>query len=155
MIKSNPAVMFTDYDQHFQGIMKSIICNICRIPAGQIIRFSLLILSSHRLMFKPQAKLIFTCFSTLKIQSFCSYFINRPLNILICNAAVKGLPYQTSEDGIEMHFAVNHLGHFYLTQLLTDTLCNSAPARVVVVSSESHKYVTLYTGTCQENVYTL
>ena len=51
------------------------------------------------------------------------------------------LPYQLSEDGIEMHFAVNHLGHFYLVQLLTKTLCESAPSRVVVVSAESHRQV--------------
>ncbi len=35
-------------------------------------------------------------------------------------------------------FAVGHLGHFLLTHLLLDTLKQSAPARVVVVSSELH-----------------
>ena len=64
----------------------------------------------------------------------------RSLDILICNAGVFGLPYQKSENGIEMHFAVNHLGHFYLTQLLTEILCKSAPSRVVIVSSESHRF---------------
>jgi len=81
--------------------------------------------------------------SSLKsVRKFADEFKSRdwPLDILICNAAVFGLPYQKSEDGIEMHFAVNHLGHFYLTQLLTETLCKSAPARVVVVASESHRY---------------
>lgn len=59
--------------------------------------------------------------------------------MLILNAAVMGLPYEQSVDGIEMHFAVNHLAHFYLTKLLVPLMCESAPARVVVVSSESHR----------------
>ena len=41
-------------------------------------------------------------------------------------------------DGLEEHFAVNHLGHFYLTQLLLPLLLQSKPSRVVVVGSESH-----------------
>jgi len=58
---------------------------------------------------------------------------------LICNAAVFGLAWKKTEDGIESTFGVNHLGHFYLVQLLEDILCSSAPARVVVLSSESHR----------------
>jgi len=52
---------------------------------------------------------------------------------------VFGKPFQLSTDGLELHFATNHLGHFYLVQLLRDILIKSAPARVVVVSSESHR----------------
>ena len=37
-----------------------------------------------------------------------------------------------------MQFQVNHLGHFLLTNLLIDRLRQSAPARVVVVSSWGH-----------------
>ena len=37
-------------------------------------------------------------------------------------------------------FATNHLGHFFLATLLLDTLAASSPARVVVVSSEAHKF---------------
>ena len=73
------------------------------------------------------------------IVSHVLFTFQRSLNILICNAGVLGVPYQTTEDGIEYHFAVNHLGHFYLTQLLADVLRKSAPARVIVVSSESHR----------------
>ena len=61
--------------------------------------------------------------------------------MLILNAAVMGVPYEETSSGAEMHFAVNHLGHFYLTQLLLPLLCESAPSRVVVVSSESHRQV--------------
>ena len=65
--------------------------------------------------------------------------INSPLHVLICNAAVFGLAWKKTEDGIESTFGVNHLGHFYLVQLLEDILCSSAPARVVILSSESHR----------------
>ena len=61
--------------------------------------------------------------------------------MLVCNAAVFGLPWTLTKDGLETTFQVNHLGHFYLVQLLQGTLCRSAPARVVVVSSESHRWV--------------
>ncbi|XP_010116075.1 PREDICTED: WW domain-containing oxidoreductase-like, partial [Chlamydotis macqueenii] len=63
-----------------------------------------------------------------------------PLHILICNAAVFGAPWCLTEDGLESTFQVNHLGHFYLVQLLEDVLRRSSPARVVMVSSESHRF---------------
>ena len=62
------------------------------------------------------------------------------LHILVNNAGMYGCPHWKSEDGYEMHFAVNHLGHFLLTNLLLDTLSRCGPSRVVVVSSSLHKY---------------
>ncbi|TKC47462.1 hypothetical protein EI555_016315 [Monodon monoceros] len=67
-------------------------------------------------------------------------FSFRSLHVLVCNAAVFALPWSLTKDGLETTFQVNHLGHFYLVQLLQDVLCRSAPARVVVVSSESHRF---------------
>jgi retinol dehydrogenase 14 len=43
-----------------------------------------------------------------------------------------------TEDGYESQFQANHLGHFLLSQLLVDRLKQSAPARVVVLSSWGH-----------------
>jgi NAD(P)-dependent dehydrogenase (short-subunit alcohol dehydrogenase family) len=43
-----------------------------------------------------------------------------------------------TEDGFEMQFQANHLGHFLLSSLLLDRLRHSAPARVVVLSSWGH-----------------
>ncbi|KAL4964256.1 putative short-chain dehydrogenase/reductase [Aspergillus stella-maris] len=64
------------------------------------------------------------------------------INTLIANAGMMGLPELTlSEDGYEMHFATNYLGHLYLFHLLKDALLSSASpeksSRVVVVSSSA------------------
>lgn len=62
-----------------------------------------------------------------------------PLHILMLNAGLLS-PHKLTPDGIETSFQVNHLGHFLLEQLLEDILIASAPARVVVVSSDAHFY---------------
>ena len=60
--------------------------------------------------------------------------------MLVCNAGIFGAPWELTEDKIEMTFQVNHVGHFHLVNLLTETLKKSAPARIVMVSSESHRW---------------
>jgi NAD(P)-dependent dehydrogenase (short-subunit alcohol dehydrogenase family) len=60
------------------------------------------------------------------------------LNVLINNAGAVFMQRQTSPDGFEMTFALNHLSYFYLTLLLLDLLKNNAPARVISVSSGAH-----------------
>lgn len=60
-----------------------------------------------------------------------------PLHILINNAGLAGQRGQT-KSGFELAFGTNHLGHFLLTDLLLERLRESAPARVVTVSSMSH-----------------
>lgn len=61
------------------------------------------------------------------------------LNVLIHNAAVLPRERRVSEDGLELQFAVNHLAPFLLTELLLERLRESAPSRIVVVSSEAHR----------------
>ncbi|EMP36214.1 WW domain-containing oxidoreductase [Chelonia mydas] len=70
----------------------------------------------------------------------CPLMVHKPLHVLICNAAVFAAPWSLTEDDLEATFQVNHLGHFYLVQLLEDILRRSSPARVVMVSSESHRF---------------
>ncbi|XP_049508442.1 retinol dehydrogenase 14 isoform X2 [Panthera uncia] len=62
------------------------------------------------------------------------------LDVLINNAGIFHCPYMKTEDGFEMQFGVNHLGHFLLTNLLLGLLKSSAPSRIVVVSSKLYKY---------------
>jgi NAD(P)-dependent dehydrogenase (short-subunit alcohol dehydrogenase family) len=64
--------------------------------------------------------------------------INRwhgPLHVLINNAAASPRQRQETAEGIEMQFATNVLGYFWLTQLFSEQLIASAPARVINVAS--------------------
>ncbi len=63
-----------------------------------------------------------------------------PLHLLINNAGggIPGKQARFTSDGFELTFATNHLGHFLLTHLLLDSLKQSAPARVITVSSRLH-----------------
>jgi NAD(P)-dependent dehydrogenase (short-subunit alcohol dehydrogenase family) len=61
------------------------------------------------------------------------------LDVLVNNAGGVFLRRQESVDGIEMTFALNHLGYFLLTNLLLDVLKASGPARVVSVASDAHR----------------
>ncbi len=61
------------------------------------------------------------------------------LHVLVNNAGAFFMSRQLSADGLEMTFALNHLGYFLLTNLLLDILKASAPARIVNVSSHGHR----------------
>ncbi|KDP35604.1 hypothetical protein JCGZ_09042 [Jatropha curcas] len=83
--------------------------------------------------------------SIKSIRGFADKFIalNLPLNILINNAGIMFCPYQLSEDGIEMQFATNHIGHFLLTNLVLDKMKETArttgiEGRIVNLSSIAH-----------------
>jgi NAD(P)-dependent dehydrogenase (short-subunit alcohol dehydrogenase family) len=62
------------------------------------------------------------------------------LDLLINNAGVMYVPFQRTEDGCELTFGVNHLGHFALTGLLLPRLLDTPDSRVVTVSSVAHRY---------------
>ena len=62
------------------------------------------------------------------------------LDILINNAGIGTAgPRQTSAEGFELRFTVNYLAGFLLTSLLLPLIKNSAPARIVNVSSAGQR----------------
>jgi len=62
------------------------------------------------------------------------------IHVLVNNAGVANFRRETTPDGLETTFAVNHLAYFLLTRLLLDRLRASAPARIVIVASDAHRF---------------
>jgi retinol dehydrogenase-14 len=65
------------------------------------------------------------------------------IDVLINNAGVFQCPFSKTEDGFETQMGVNHLGHFYLTNLLLDKLKSSNEARILIISSSLAKRGTI------------
>ena len=61
------------------------------------------------------------------------------IDVLVNNVGGIFTRRRESVDGIEMTFALNHLGYFLLTGLLLESLKASATARIVNVASEAHR----------------
>ena len=76
-----------------------------------------------------------------QVRSLANHVLERydRLHVLINNAGFVDPVYRLTEDGFEQHLAVHYLGHFLLTRLLLERMKESAPARVVMISSDSHK----------------
>lgn len=74
------------------------------------------------------------------VRAFAASFLERheQLHGLVNNAGVMNTPQGTTKDGFETQLGINHLGHFLLTDLLLDRLKESAPSRVVILSSCFH-----------------
>ncbi|MDP1632341.1 MAG: oxidoreductase [Caulobacter sp.] len=78
------------------------------------------------------------------IRAFAKRWGDRPLNILINNAAVMACPLDRTHDGFEMQIGTNHFGHFLLGTLLVPALEAGAKAagkssRLVSLSSIGHR----------------
>lgn len=92
----------------------------------------------------PGAKLqLFLCdFASLKSIRVLAAEVDRQLprlQILVNNAGAVNRFRKTTADGLELTFAVNHLGYFLLTNLLLQKLEASAPARIISTSSAGHR----------------
>ncbi|MEM6962999.1 MAG: SDR family oxidoreductase, partial [Myxococcota bacterium] len=86
--------------------------------------------------------------SSLQSVKQCAEAVQRmqpALDVLVNNAGLVLGERRVSVDGMEMTFAVNHVGHFFLTHLLLDSLRQAAAergeARIVNVSSDAHRRV--------------
>lgn len=80
--------------------------------------------------------------SLLSVRAFAEKFktANSTLDLLINNAGLMALPLGRTEEGFEMQFGVNHLGHFALSALLWPALSQTPGSRLVQVSSMAHKF---------------
>ncbi len=74
------------------------------------------------------------------VDAFASRFLasGRPLHLLVNNAGVMAIPLARTEEGFELQFATNHLGHFQLTARLWPALLRAKGARVVALTSWGH-----------------
>ena len=79
--------------------------------------------------------------SLASVRAFARWFDarHRRLDVLVNNAGIMACPRGSTQDGFELQFGTNHLGHFLLTCLLVPKLIASAPARVVCLSSGAHR----------------
>lgn len=62
------------------------------------------------------------------------------LDVLINNVGIHNTRRELNADGIEMAFCVNHLASFLLTRLLLNRILESAPARILYVNSQGHRF---------------
>ncbi|KAG7331417.1 hypothetical protein KOW79_005386 [Hemibagrus wyckioides] len=81
--------------------------------------------------------------SQKSVREFVRRFKERklPLHVLINNAGVMLVPEEETDDGFELHFSVNYLGHVLLTRLLLDTLIHSGMeecSRIISICSSAH-----------------
>ena len=75
------------------------------------------------------------------VREFAERFLatDRPIDLMIDNAAIMACPETRVGPGWEAQFATNHLGHFVLVNRLWPALADGG-ARVVAVSSSAHRY---------------
>jgi len=83
--------------------------------------------------------------SQASIRRFVEIFNSRynKLHGLLNCAGIATFHRRVTSDGLEVKFATEYLGHFLLTNLLVDALKAGAPSRVVTVSGEDHRGVTI------------
>jgi len=76
------------------------------------------------------------------------------LDVLVNNAGSFFNTRRETQYGVEMTFLVNHLAPFLLTNLLLETIQDSAPSRIINVSSDAHTYGTMdFNDLCFERRY--
>lgn len=78
--------------------------------------------------------------SQSSILAFVEAFKNKydRLDVLINNAGMMSHKRGEADSGIELTFAVNHLGYFITTNLLLDMLIETPKSRIIVVASDLH-----------------
>ncbi len=80
--------------------------------------------------------------SLASVRAFTDRYLaaSETLDLLINNAGLMAIPEDRTEEGFEMQFGVNHLGHFALTARLWRPLSRTPGSRIVQLSSLAHKF---------------
>ncbi|HEY4558308.1 MAG TPA: SDR family NAD(P)-dependent oxidoreductase [Enteractinococcus sp.] len=78
--------------------------------------------------------------SLASVRKFTDAFqaTGQQIDVLIANAGIMACPQATTEDGFELQFGTNHLGHFVLVNRLVPQLATDG--RVVILSSAAHRH---------------
>jgi NAD(P)-dependent dehydrogenase (short-subunit alcohol dehydrogenase family) len=76
-----------------------------------------------------------------EVRKLAEAFISRfgTLHVLINNVGAINLKREVTKEGHELTFAMNHLGLFLLSELLTPALQKGAPSRIINLSSDAHR----------------
>lgn len=80
--------------------------------------------------------------SLASIRRFTDTFLSDGLDridVVIANAGIMACPQGQTDDGFDLQFGTNHLGHFLLVNRLMPLLLTGSPARVVLLSSAGHR----------------
>lgn len=77
--------------------------------------------------------------SLQSVRQFASGLDVGEIGLLINNAGIMMTPHRRTDDGFELQFGTNHLGHFALTGLLLDRIGAAPEARVVTLTSLEHR----------------
>jgi retinol dehydrogenase 13 len=91
----------------------------------------------------PEVDVIQADFSRLEeVRQAAEVILGRhpQLDVLINNAGLHNTHRVLAENGMEMVFQVNHLASFLFTRMLLPRLIESAPARIIQVNSEGHRF---------------
>lgn len=93
----------------------------------------------------PDARLEFIQIDLIdrdSIRAFAAAFSERheTLDLLVNNAGVMGPPHTITQNGLELQFDANHIGHFLLTSLLFEKLDQPHETRLINVSSLAGKW---------------
>ncbi len=93
--------------------------------------------------FKIQVDITIADFSNLdSVREAANYILSnyQCIDILINNAGLHTTRRTLNADGIETVFCVNHLASFLFTRLLLNRLKHCAPARILQINSQGHRF---------------
>lgn len=98
------------------------------------------VIKEHKLKNTIAMKLNLSSFDSIKEFSQELKKNYKQLDFLVNNAGVMMTEELKTEDGYELQFGTNHLGHFLLTKELLGILEKPSESRIVILSSLAHRW---------------